>query len=333
MVDRRHRAGPAGAYFSTFTRAWEIALGALIGIATTRTTRLSRPLARTASAAAVLLFATAGALIGGTTPFPGAAALLPTAATALLLVGGLTERVPLPNRALCLAPLRFLGRISYSVYLWHWPLIVFAAALYPTMSETAQMRLLILLIAIAVATLSFYLVEQPGRRIGATANSTGPARKRWAEALRRIRTLRPDVLLLSEHLVVAPFRSRADIAASLAVSRRAAAKTIVLGHTPLPQPWSSCLVGADISRCFTALDATFRSDRSMEQQLAARAGATFVDTSAWLCVRAGAQTVCPPVIAGVPAFKDDTHISAEYQLKLIPIVRALLLSSGVAVAG
>jgi hypothetical protein len=35
------------------------------------------------------------------------------------------------------------------------------------------------------------------------------------------------------------------------------------------------------------------------------------------------------VIAGVPAFKDDTHISAEYQLKLIPIVRALLLSAGV----
>jgi hypothetical protein len=37
------------------------------------------------------------------------------------------------------------------------------------------------------------------------------------------------------------------------------------------------------------------------------------------------------VIAGVPAFKDDTHISAEYQLKLVPIVRALLLSSGVPV--
>jgi len=150
-----------------------------------------------------------------------------------------------------------------------------------------------------------------------------------ALAMRRIRTLRPDVLLLSEHMVTAPFRSRADIASGLAAFSRAAAKTIVLGHTPLPSPWASCLVGVDITRCFTALDATFRRDRDVERQLAVRAGATFVDTSAWLCVRAGAEALCPPVISGVPAFKDETHISAEYQLKLVPLVRALLLSSGV----
>ena len=168
--------GPAGAYFSTFTRAWELALGALIGITATSATRLPRLLARAASAAGVALFVAACAVIGATTPFPGAVALLPTAATALLIVGGLTDRAPLPNRALCLAPLRFLGRISYSVYLWHWPLVVFAAALYPTMSETAQMRLLILLITLAVATLSFYLVERPGRRIGVSAGAFGVAR-------------------------------------------------------------------------------------------------------------------------------------------------------------
>ena len=131
---------------------------------------------------------------------------------------------------------------------------------------------------------------------------------------------------------MAPFRSRADIASSLAAFRRAAAKTIVIGHTPLPQPWSSCLVGVDITRCFMR-SSTRRSGGTgaVEHQLAARAGAMFVDTSAWLCVSAGAQTVCPPVIAGVPAFKDDTHIRAEYQLKLIPIMRALLLSAGVKV--
>ena len=158
--------GPVGAYFSTFTRAWELALGALIGITTTSATRFPRPLARAASVAGVALFVAAAVVISDTTPFPGAVALLPTAATALLIVGGITERFPFPNRALCLSPLRFLGRISYSVYLWHWPLVVFAVALYPTVSRTVQMRLLILLVTLAVATLSYYLVERPGRRIG-----------------------------------------------------------------------------------------------------------------------------------------------------------------------
>jgi peptidoglycan/LPS O-acetylase OafA/YrhL len=497
--------GPAGAYFSTFTRGWELAVGALIGIGTTSATQVPVGLARAMSAAGVALFVAACAVIGAATPFPGAIALLPTTATALLIAGGLAARAPLPNRTLSLAPLRFLGRISYSVYLWHWPLIVFVAALYPTVSQTAQVRLLILLGTLGVATLSYYLVESPGRRIGSPARHTwvrggnlakatlgacvlvavfvgpfsvigreGPMfvpsagaadltpsaqaspvmiavarksprnvsyarkvrrwqrviraglslrrlpdslqplsphldrafpppcihglrgvtqaecvvgnrhakqiavlngdshaemlrntvwrafdRKKWrihifardgcgwagslergplseatcaklqGESLRRIRTLRPDVLLLSEHLVVAPYRSRADIASSLAKFRRAAKMTIVLGHTPLPQPWSTCLDGVDISRCFATLDGTFRSDRSVERQLTLRAGAMFVDTSAWLCVRAGSAAVCPPVIAAVPAFKDETHISAEYQLKLIPIMRALLRSAGV----
>ena len=92
-----------------------------------------------------------------------------------------------------------------------------------------------------------------------------------------------------------------------------------------------CLLGNDITRCFTVLDAAFRDDRAVERRLAIRASAMFVDTSAWLCVRAGAQTVCPPVIDGVPAYKDTTHIGPEYQFKLIPIVRALLLSAGVGV--
>ena len=71
----------------------------------------------------------------------------------------------------------------------------------------------------------------------------------------------------------------------------------------------------------------------VERQLATRAGAMFVDTSAWLCTPVGGQTVCPPVIDGVPVFRDDTHVGAEYQLELIPIVRALLVSAGVPVSG
>src|SRR5436190_1014715 len=171
--------GPFGANFSTFTRGWELALGAQIGIATTSATELPPLLARAMSAAGVALLVAAFAVIGGTTRLPGAVALLPTAATGLLIAGGLARRAPLPNRALSLAPLRFLGRISYSIYLWHWPLIVFAGALYPTLSKTVQVRLLILLVTLAMATLSFYLVEQPGRRIGVRSRSDPVAARSW----------------------------------------------------------------------------------------------------------------------------------------------------------
>src|SRR5947209_7129605 len=65
------RREPAGAYFSTSTRAWELALGAVIGIATTSETRLPPVVAQAASASGVVLLVVACAVIGPTTPFPG----------------------------------------------------------------------------------------------------------------------------------------------------------------------------------------------------------------------------------------------------------------------
>jgi peptidoglycan/LPS O-acetylase OafA/YrhL len=158
-------ADPASAYFSTFTRAWELALGALLGIVVTRDAEVGRVPAACASFAGAALLVLACARIDAGTAFPGIAALAPTVATALLVAGGLAARPPLPNRALSLAPLRFVGRISYSVYLWHWPLIVFAAALAPEAADEVPTRILLLTLTLALGTLSFHLVEQPGRRL------------------------------------------------------------------------------------------------------------------------------------------------------------------------
>jgi peptidoglycan/LPS O-acetylase OafA/YrhL len=154
---------PLSAYFSPFTRAWELALGASIGICVTRTTQLRGWLAASLSVGGAVLVLIGLGLIDATTPFPGGMALLPTLGTALLILGGLTVKPPLPNRALSMTPLRFLGRISYSVYLWHWPLIVFAAALYPTAGKVTTSAA-VLVLTLLLSTLSFYLVEQPARR-------------------------------------------------------------------------------------------------------------------------------------------------------------------------
>ena len=157
-------ANPASAYYSTFTRAWELALGALIAVATTGTTTIGRRQATAASMTGVALLLAGWIIIDANSGFPGYVALLPTLGAGLLILGGISDALPAPNRILSVAPMRFLGRISYSLYLWHWPLIVFAAALYPNASSKPATRAAIFALTIVIATVSFYLIEQPFRR-------------------------------------------------------------------------------------------------------------------------------------------------------------------------
>jgi hypothetical protein len=94
-------------------------------------------------------------------PFPGAYALLPCMGAALLIYAG--ETPTLTGRILSLRPVVFIGLISYSLYLWHWPLLVFTQialnrALLPWESVA------LIAISVALATLSWRFVEQPVRR-------------------------------------------------------------------------------------------------------------------------------------------------------------------------
>src|SRR5690606_35596852 len=68
-------------------------------------------------------------LISATTPFPGPWTLLPVIGTALIIV--FTPHVRTINRALSTPTMVRVGDLSYSIYLWHWPLIVFAASIFP----------------------------------------------------------------------------------------------------------------------------------------------------------------------------------------------------------
>jgi hypothetical protein len=72
------------------------------------------------------------------------------------------------------------------------------------------------------------------------------------------------------------------------------------------------------------LPASYSSDSRLERALATRAGATFVDTSTWFCVRAGARTLCPAVIDGAPVWRDGTHVTSDLEPKLIPVMEAIL---------
>ena len=92
------------------------------------------------------------------TPFPGYAALLPVTATAAIIVAGDTGRADPSDLVFRLRPVQWIGDVSYSIYLWHWPLVVFAPYVLGHNLKTPELVALVLL-CIALAGLSRRYVE------------------------------------------------------------------------------------------------------------------------------------------------------------------------------
>ena len=115
----------AFAYLSAFTRVWEFAAGALAALLIVRRTPLARARA-VLGWGGVAAIVTAGVLFDEESLFPGWIALLPVLGTVAVIAAGRGAGRAAPGTWLSIRPARFLGDISYSVYLWHWPLIVVA---------------------------------------------------------------------------------------------------------------------------------------------------------------------------------------------------------------
>ncbi|MBF0672420.1 MAG: acyltransferase [Salinibacterium sp.] len=153
---------PAPAYFVTFTRMWEFGVGAMLALLPTL-----RP--RSAWANFVLgyggLFAilVAGYFYDATTPFPGYMALVPVLGAAAVIAAGRSERWWEAGSILSLRPARFIGDISYSLYLWHWPLIVIAPYV-PGWGLSTAHRLTLFVLCFVLAWLTKKFVEDPGRQ-------------------------------------------------------------------------------------------------------------------------------------------------------------------------
>lgn len=150
------------AYFSTFTRGWELALGGILALALTRPDRIPRPLAATLSAGG--MGAIAWACLGFTenTLFPGAAALVPVLGAGAVIAAGSAHGDRWPQRVLTLRPVRHVGRISYVWYLWHWPLLVLAQAHWGDLSTGQSM--LVVAASYVPTLVTHRLVEEPFRR-------------------------------------------------------------------------------------------------------------------------------------------------------------------------
>jgi peptidoglycan/LPS O-acetylase OafA/YrhL len=117
------RTDPQAAYFVTTTRMWELGMGGLLALMPERLGSTVGRQGWLGWAGLCMVLASPFAL-RGTAAFPGAVALLPTAGAVLLIAGGSAGARLGPARLTSVRPMIFLGGISYSLYLWHWPLIV-----------------------------------------------------------------------------------------------------------------------------------------------------------------------------------------------------------------
>ena len=150
-------ASPARAFYLLPTRVWQLGAGGLLAlIGVVGTSRRAGAIAWAGLAAVGL----AGVALTAEMPYPGLAALLPTAGAVALLYGGAAPGGPL--RLLAAAPLRFLGKISYSLYLWHWPLLVLPLMLLERALSGVEIVVAVA-VAIGVSWLSWWFIEQPFR--------------------------------------------------------------------------------------------------------------------------------------------------------------------------
>ena len=153
---------PARAFFVTTTRLWEMGIGAFVALGARRWERLSQPLAAALGWLGILALGVSAVVFSSATAWPGYAALLPTVATAAVIVAGFRAHRTGPEVVLGTAPMRWVGGLSYSLYLWHWPVLRAAEwVLGPldTWQGTAAVA-----VSVLPAYLSYRFVENPLRR-------------------------------------------------------------------------------------------------------------------------------------------------------------------------
>jgi peptidoglycan/LPS O-acetylase OafA/YrhL len=168
---------PAAAYFVTPTRAWEFGVGGLLALIPAQLHCHSRwrSALSWAGIAAIMIAALA---FTNATPFPGTAAMLPVAGALAVIYAGTPTTRWAPSPALRLRPVQFLGDVSYSVYLWHWPLLILIPIVLGQDLRTPT-KVSILMLTILLAWLSKLLIEDPAR----TARFLRGHRNAWTYAV------------------------------------------------------------------------------------------------------------------------------------------------------
>nr|WP_280335259.1 acyltransferase family protein [Nocardia wallacei] len=161
------------AYFSLPTRAWELAAGGLVALLVPMLSRTAKPVAALAGWFGLVLITMACVQLDRGTLYPGTAALIPATGAALMIASGCAATRFSVTRILVLPPVRAVGRVSDSWYLWHWPVLVLAPVILGHPLGPAG-TVITIAVPAGLAALTWWLVENPLRFADALRRS--PAR-------------------------------------------------------------------------------------------------------------------------------------------------------------
>lgn len=154
-------ANPERAFFVTTTRLWELGIGAFLAIGAGLWPKIPRAVAILLGWSGLIAIGLSGVVISSSTAWPGYAALLPTLGTAAVIVAGANSGPAGPTVLLSLKPMVWVGGLSYSLYLWHWPLLIAADAYWDGL--TPVQGLAVALFSAIPAYLCYRYVENPIR--------------------------------------------------------------------------------------------------------------------------------------------------------------------------
>lgn len=164
------------AYFSTFSRAWEFGAGALLSLATRNASQESKAgftLQHAMSWTGWITLAGYLYFFEATSGFPGLYAVVPVISTLLILGANNPSGAYSPSWVLNLRPIQLLGDASYSIYLWHWPILTFAGFYYSRIP--GRLLILIFITTILISIFSMKFIENPFR-FGSLREKLNPVR-------------------------------------------------------------------------------------------------------------------------------------------------------------